>query len=199
MDGEYVDCFNEILNSVTVSFRKTYGEEHNDVTRDVIIKRGDLENGQDYQTVFYPRLGVEGSDWLDYEYQLSWNIKGDNKTIKIPRGDKWMKANDAAIALTPPFTKRVVQIDADRTFFNEADIQACSVRFFTIVNGSPKPQRTVILRKGDAENSTAINLYHDKDEPVVYQITWYSTSGPMEMDATPLESDYMFLIPPQKS
>ncbi|MFD0861691.1 hypothetical protein ACFQ1M_05700 [Sungkyunkwania multivorans] len=198
LDGEYVDCFSEILNSVTVSFKKTYGEDQNDVTRDVIIKRGDLEKGEDYRTVFYPRLGIKGSEWLDYEYQLSWNLKGDDKTIKIPKGSNWVKANDASIALTPPFDKRTVQIDADRTFFKEANIQACSVRFFTIINGHPKPHKTMILRKGDAENTSKVNLYHDKGEPVVYQVSWYGTSGPTEMPAVPLEGDYLFLIPPQE-
>ncbi len=199
LDGGYIDSFNEILNSVTVSFKKQYGEGHNDVTRDVIIKRGDLEKGADYKNVFYPRLGIKGASWLDYEYKLSWNLKGDTKTIRLPKGkDSWIKANDAAIALTPPFTKRVVQIDADRTFFKESNIQACSIRFYTILNGHPKPQRTVILRKNDAENTTKVNLYHDKDEPVVYQVSWYTTNGQTEQSPKPLENNYLFLIPPQE-
>lgn len=198
LDGQYVDSFNEILNSVTVSFKKTYGEGHNDVTRDVIIKRGDLEEGVDYRNIFYPRLGIKGSDWLYYEYKLSWNLIGDNKTVHIPAGDKWIKANDAAIALTPPFSKRVVQIDADRTFFGEANVQACSVNFYTIINGTPKPHKTVILRKNDAENTTKVNLYHDAGEPIVYQISWHGNSGATQLPAAPLNDDYLFLIPPQE-
>ncbi|MDY8138111.1 hypothetical protein [Aquimarina sp. 2201CG5-10] len=199
LDGEYIDSFGEILNSVSVSFKKQYGGDQNDVTRDVIIKRGDLENGSDYKNIFYPRLGIKGSDWLDYEYKLSWNLKGDDKTIQLPKGkDNWIKTNDAAVALTPPFTKRVVQIDADRTFFKESNTQACSVKFYTILNGQPKPQRTVILRKNDAENTTKVNLYHDKDEPVVYQVSWYNTTGQTEQNPQPLDNDYLFLIPPQE-
>lgn len=198
LDGAYIDSFNEILNSVSVSFKKSYGEDANDVTEDVVIQRSDLEKGADNKVVIYPRLGIKGSDWLDYEYKLSWNLKGDNKTIHIPTNDnKWITANDAAIALTPPFSKRTVQVDADRSFFKDANVQACSIRFFAILNGQPKLQRTVILRKDDTENTTKINLYHDKEEPIAYQVSWYGAGGNTEMDPVPLNSDYLFLIPPQ--
>jgi hypothetical protein len=199
LDGEYVDTFNEILNSVTVSFKKHYGEDHSDVTKDVIINRTDLEAGKDYKNIFYPRLGIKESDWLDYEYQVSWNLKGNNKTIRLPKSeDKWLKANDASIALTPPFKKRTVQIDADRTFFKDANVQACSIRFFTILNGQPNPQGTVILRKNDTESTSKINLYHDADEPVAYQVNWYKKSGPTTEPLKSLDSDYLFLLPPSE-
>ncbi|WP_340200859.1 hypothetical protein [Ascidiimonas sp. W6] len=198
LDGGYVDSFGDILNSVSVSFKKSYGEDHNDVTRDLVIKRGDLEKGLDYRNVFYPRLGIKGSDWLDYEYKLSWNLKGDNKTIEIPKGAGWIKSNDAAIALTPPFTKRTVQIDADRTLFTDAGIHACSISFYTIINGKPKPQKTVILRKTDAENTNTVNLYHDRDEPVAYQLSWHGTNGSNTMPAAELESNFLFLMPPSE-
>ncbi|TCP23627.1 hypothetical protein EV195_10897 [Tenacibaculum skagerrakense] len=199
LDGEYVDTFNEILNSVTVSFKKHYGEDHSDVTKDVIINRTDLEAGKDYKNIFYPRLGIKESDWLDYEYQVSWNLKGNNKTIRLPKSeDKWLKANDASIALTPPFKKRTVQIDADRTFFKDAEVQACSVRFFTILNGQPNPQGTVVLRKNDTENTSKINLYHDANEPVAYQVNWYKKSGPTTESLKSLDSDYLFLLPPSE-
>ena len=199
LDGEYVDTFNEILNSVTVSFKKHYGEDHSDVTKDIIINRTDLEAGKDYKNIFYPRLGIKESDWLDYEYQISWNLKGNNKTIRLPKSeDKWLKANDASIALTPPFKKRTVQIDADRTFFKDAEVQACSVRFFTILNGQPNPQGTVVLRKNDTENTSKINLYHDANEPVAYQVNWYKKSGPTTESLKSLDSDYLFLLPPSE-
>lgn len=199
LDGEYVDTFNEILNSVTVSFKKHYGEDHSDVTKDIIINRTDLEAGKDYKNIFYPRLGIKESDWLDYEYQISWNLKGNNKTIRLPKSeDKWLKANDASIALTPPFKKRTVQIDADRTFFKDAEVQACSVRFFTILNGQPNPQGTVVLRKNDTENTSKINLYHDANEPVAYQVNWYKKSGSTTESLKSLDSDYLFLLPPSE-
>lgn len=197
LDGEYVESFNEILNSVSVSFKKTYGENQNDVTRDILLKRDDLKNGKDYKTVFYPRLGVKSADWLDYEYRLSWNLKGETKSISIPSSEeKWIKSNDASIVLNPPFAKKTVQIDADRTFFDEAGFASCTVRFFVILNGNAALQKTVILRRDDVENTNKINLYFDKDEPIAYQVNWYGKKQ-IEQEAQSLESDYLFLMPPQ--
>ncbi|WP_157811711.1 hypothetical protein [Tenacibaculum sp. SZ-18] len=197
LDGEYVDTFSEILNSVTVSFRKHYGEEHNDVTKDIIIKRSDLETGKDYKNIFYPRLGIRDSEWLNYQYQISWNLKGNNRIIKLPKAEnEWISANDASIALTPPFKKRTIQIDADRTFFKEANVQACSIRFFTILNGQPNPQETIVLRKNDTESTSKINLYHDANEPIAYQVNWYKKSGMKSETLKSLDNNYLFLIPP---
>lgn len=199
LDGEYVDSFKDVLNAVSVSFKKVYGADHEDITRDVVIHRGDLEKGADNHTIYYPRLGIEDASWLDFQYKINWSLKGDRKTIRIPSGkDTWLTANDASIALTPPFKKRSVQIDADRTFFKEKNIHSCSIRFFTILNGNAVPQKALVLRKSDAENTNNINLYHDKDEPVIYQVSWHNSNGSVEMDPKPLESDYIFILPPQE-
>lgn len=200
LDGNYVDSFNDVLNSVTVSFKKVYGEDQNDVTRDLTISRTDLEKGSDYKNMFYPRLGLKTADWLDFEYKISWNLKGDDNTIRIPSGqDSWLKANDAAIALTPPFSKTIVQIDADRKSFADGNFQSCSVRFFTILNGTANAQKSVILRKDDAENTSKINLYFDKNEPIIYQVSWYGPDGEIQSEPQPLEGAYVFLNTPSTS
>ncbi len=198
LDGNYVDSFNDVLNSVTVSFKKTYGENQNDVTRDVTISRTDLEKGSDYKNIFYPRLGLESADWLDFNYKISWNLKGDDETIRIPSGqDSWLSGNDASIALTPPFLKKIVQVDADRKSFEDANFQSCSVRFFTILNGSANAQKSVILRKDDAENTAKVNLYFDKNEPVIYQVSWYGPDGEIQKKPQLLEGEYVFLNAPK--
>ncbi|TVZ14879.1 hypothetical protein [Maribacter sp. MAR_2009_72] len=194
LDGNYVDTFKDVLNSVTVSFKKSYEEDQNDVTRDITISRSDLEKGVDYKNIFYPRLGVKTADWLDFEYKISWNLKGDDKTIRIPAGqDSWLKANDASIALTPPFAKRTIQIDADRKSFADANFQSCSMRFFTILNGNANAQKTLILRKDDAENTSKINLYFDDGEPIIYQVSWYGPDGEIQSEPQALEGEYVFL------
>ncbi len=198
IDGQYIETFNEILNSVSVSFKKTYGEDQNDLTRDVIIKRDDIKNGTDFKSVFYPRLGIKKADWLDYEYRISWNLKGEDKPIQIPFSqEKWLKTNEAAVVLNPPFTKKTVQIDADRTFFKDNGFQACTVRFFVILNGKPIPQKMIVLRSDDVENSSKINLYYDIDEPIIYQVNWYGNKQ-HQSNPTPLTSDYLFLMPPSE-
>jgi len=199
LDGNYVESFNEILNAVTVSFKKTYGDDQNDVTRDIVLNRDDLLNGINYKSISYPRLGLMGSEWLDYEYKLSWNLKGGTENIHFPASqDQWLSSNEAAITLNPPFVKKLIQVDADRSLFMEEDVNSCTIRFFVILNGEPVSQKMLILRAGDVENTSKVNLYYDKEEPIVYQVTWYIGNETKQQNAVPLEGDYIFLMPPQE-
>lgn len=198
VDGTFAESFNDVLNFATVSFRKVYGDDRYDVTSDLVFKRDDLAKGVDFQNIEYPRLGQQNASWLDYEYRISWSIKGDNKTIVFPPGDQWLKSKEPSVSLTPPFAKRVVEIDADRQFFKEGDYRSATIRFFVILSGKAQPQKTVVLRAEDAVSTLKTALYHDKNEPVAYQVTWYSAAGKKEMPAEELKDDYLFLIPPQK-
>ncbi len=140
-----------------------------------------------------------GSEWLDYDYKLSWNLKGGTDNIHFPTSkDKWLSSNEASIALNPPFIKKLIQVDADRSIFKEENVNSCTVRFFVILNGEPKSQKMLILRAGDVENTSKLNLYCDKDEPIVYQVTWYIGNEQKQQQALPLEGDYIFLMPPQE-
>jgi len=201
IDGNYIESFNKILNSVTVTFKKTYNTSHDDVTRDILFLRSDLSNGISYKSITYPRVGIKGIEWLDYQYRINWNLNfaGGNKNIHIPdEENKWLESNEASITLNPPFIKRMVQLDADRSVFKDLGIKTCTIQFFVILNGEAISQKQLILSDGDLENTTKFNLYHDINEPVVYQATWYKSSEKIQGEAIPLEGDYIFLIPPQQ-
>jgi hypothetical protein len=198
IDGNFAESFTDILNFVSVSFRKKFGENHETVTRDMIFSKEDLLRGNSIQTVSYPRLGLKGSDWMNYEYRLSWSFKGGEQTVQIPKvHDQWLVASSPAISLIPPFEKRVITIDADRIFFNKGDIRSAFVRFFVILNGKAQAQQSLVLRADDAESSLQIALYHDKEEPAIYQVTWYARDKTTQMDPVELIGDYLFLVPPE--
>jgi hypothetical protein len=197
IDGGFSDSFNDILNSVSISFKKVYGENKDDATSDLLFTNKDLNAGKDFKTIVYPRLGIEGSEWLDYEYKMSWNLKGETKPIIIPKAaNQWKSENLSLIALVPPFKKKIIDIDADRSAFKDANIKTATIRFFSILNGKASAQRTIILRENDAENTMQAILYYDEGEPLAYQITWYSKNGKYSEKIKELEEDYVFLIIP---
>jgi len=198
LDLAYVESFSEILNSVTVSFKKTYEKNQDDITNDLIFNNTDLVNGTNYKTLSYPRLGIKKANWLDYEYKLNWSLKGKSKTIQIPENkNDWLKSNNPSIVLTPPFKKRNIEIDADKSSFNALGINSCTIRFFVILNGEPTPYKVQILRASDVENTAKINLYHDENEPIIYQVTWYVGNTKIEEKAKRLEDEnYLFLMTP---
>lgn len=198
VDGAFTDAFDDLLNFVSVSFRKTYDKQHEPITDDLIFEKSKLIEGQDLQKIAYPRLGLDNADWLDYEYRISWSLKGKIGTLNAPPYlDGWIKASEPAISLQPPFQKRIIEIDADRSFFEENNYRSASVRFYAILNNTPHLQRTIVLRSGDASNTTKTALYSDPDEPIVYQLVWYSANGEKKEPTKALEDDYLFLIPPE--
>ncbi len=107
---------------------------------------------------------MSGANWLEYEYQVRWSVR-DGETVSVPAGDTWAKTRDAAVSLTPPFTRRVVEIDADRQLFAKHGIASAVVEFATMVGGKPRLQRKVILRAADAAPTTKVAVYHDRQTP----------------------------------
>ena len=201
LDGNFTEAFSEILNFVQVSFKKEYSNGQPAVTREILINGGDLLNGTNLKSVTYPALGLSGDDLINYDYRVSWSFKGAEKSINLPSNPNlWLKAKESAIALVPPFDKRVVEIDVDRSTFAEAGIKSASIRFFTILKGEAQVQKTVVFRDTDPENTSTVALYYDNQQPVAYQVNWYplKTSEVIEGEVTQLADDFLFLIPPTR-
>jgi hypothetical protein len=200
IDGDYVDSFQDIINFVSVNFRKKYDADHDDQTKQIIINYQDVKSGNTIRSINYPRLGFTSSDWLDYEYQIGWSIKGENKTLKIPEGqDKWVRSNEPAISLRPPFDKRVLELDADRGLFRDAGVVTAVIDFATVLAGNVRKYRSISLKSGDAENSVSTAIYHDGGEEIVYRVTWYNKNGRQyRTELQVLDSDYLYLVPPSE-
>lgn len=200
IDGDYVDSFQDIINFVSVNFRKKYDADHDDQTKQIIINYQDVKSGNTIRSVNYPRLGFTSSDWLDYEYQIGWSIKGENKTLKIPEGqDKWIRSNEPAISLRPPFDKRVLELDADRGLFRDAGVVTAVIDIATVLAGNVRKYRSISLKSADAENSVSTAIYHDGGEEIVYRVTWYNKNGRQyRTELQVLDSDYLYLVPPSE-
>ncbi|MBK8556247.1 MAG: hypothetical protein IPL65_10995 [Lewinellaceae bacterium] len=201
IDGEFAQAFREILNFVTVSFKKTYSNGQADVTKEIVIKGDDLEKGIDLQSVSYPGLGLTGDQLIDYQYRISWSFKGDSKTINLPQDPTgWLTGREAAVSLKPPFEKRMIEIDADREMFKEAGMKSATIRFFSVLNGKAQVQRTVVLRQSDAISSQKVALYCDPKQLTAYQINWYpaKSSQPIEGEVIEITDNFLYLVPPEK-
>ena len=201
LDGSFSSAFSEILNFVTVSFRKAYTNGQATVTKEVVITGKDLKEGKDLQAVVYPALGLTGDQLLDYDYRLSWSFNGESGTVNRPRDpEQWLHGQLGAISLKPPFAKSLVEMDADLEGFTAKGMQAATVVFFTVLNGKPQIQKRVVFRAADAENRQRVALYHDDGEVVAYQVSWKPADG-SDGRTTPireLTDNYVYLAPPQE-
>ena len=196
VDGDYIDSFQDALNFVTVNFRKNYPGKA-PFTKAITFNRADVEAGKTTQNVAFPRLGMTTEDWTAYEYQVRWSLRG-GPTVSVPASqDRWTKGSDAALSLTPPFEKRVVEIEADRSLFGDRGIATAVVEFATILAGKPRVMKRVTLRAADTTPTSKIALIHDKDSQVAYRVTWHAKNGSKEGKLEILDSDYLFLTPPE--
>ncbi len=196
VDGQFAETFNDVFNSVTVSFKKKYSEGGEEVTRDLIFDKKSIEAGNNMQHVLYPRLGIKSSDWLNYQYRISWSLKGQNTTIDEPKqADQWKTAKSPAIILSPPFTKRIIEIDADRILFKERNVISAAIRFLSVINGKPQYNKTLVLRTTDAVSTNKIALYADYDGSFAYQVTWNIKDKEIKDEVKILDTDYLILNP----
>lgn len=197
IDREYLDAFGDKINFAAVSFRKTYPDRPEIVSEDIIFDHNEVKNGNALKSVIFPRLGVEGSDWINYEYRLSFNLKGSNELVRYPESDmEWIKSSDPIVSLTLPYQKRVLEIEVDRELMKESDILSARIEFATIMNGETQRAQGYTLRASDTENVMTTTLYHDWGEDAVYRISWYTRKGKLTREIEVVDSDYIYLVPP---
>ncbi|HEX7077919.1 MAG TPA: hypothetical protein VF363_05825 [Candidatus Eisenbacteria bacterium] len=197
VDGDYLDSFQDAINFVSVNFRKPYAGKP-DFTKSVTFNRADVEAGKTTQNVQFPRLGMTDANWTNYEYQVRWSLRG-GPTVSVPAKDTdWLKSQDAAVSLTPPFQKRVVEIEADRSLFGERGVATAVVEFATILAGKPRLLKKATLRATDTTPTTKLALYLDKGSDVAYRVTWYAKDGTHQGKLEVLDSDYLYLTPPER-
>src|SRR4029079_19769028 len=102
-------------------------------------------------------------------------------------------SRDAAIALTPPFEKRVITIDADRAQFAAKGIATAGVEIATVIAGRPRLQQKAILRAGDAESTATVSAYGDRGADTIVRVTWHGKDGRTSAKTDVLDARYLFL------
>jgi hypothetical protein len=199
LDGNIVDCFKEIVNHASISIRKTHPEGEATTVREVQFLREDAEKGKSLKSVEYPRNGDNSSDWLNYEYRISWSLIGTDTLLCIPPGkDKWLQTSAQIINLSPPIQKKNIEIDIDRSYFKELGIRSCEIRFSALLLGAAQPAKTLIIKENDNSVSNSCSFYMDKDSPMAYQIVWHTVNGDKVEGMKLLESDFLFVNRPGK-
>ena len=195
LDGDYLDAFGDTVNFVTVNFRKEVKGQPT-VSKSLIFTNEDVLSGRTMKEVWYPRLDDASDSWRDYEYQVRWSIR-DRPTIPIPRAeDDWIESNDSAIALVPPFQKRTIEVETDLDLLAESGVVTAILEFASPLAGKPKLQRKATIRYTDSDPVRTVNIYHDRDKPVAWRVTWYRPDGQEQTKPTGLQSEFLYLVPP---
>jgi hypothetical protein len=198
VDGGYVDSFNDTINFVSVNVRKSYGDRP-PFTRSLQFTSENVKTGHTIQDIAFPRLGDTSKTWTEYEYQVRWSVRDGATMLVPPQEDRWIKTTDAAISLVPPFERRVVELDADRSLFAARGVATALIEFATVLNGKPRLSSKAVLRAADAEAVSRVSIYGDRGEPMAIRVTWNAPNRKQQGALEPLESDYVFLAPPESA
>jgi hypothetical protein len=196
VDGNYIDSFQDTINFVSVNFRKSYPDQPT-MTESLVFTHEDIANGRTTRGVEFPRLGLPEDDWQDYEYQVRWSVR-DRPTMSVPHDEEtWIKSGDPAVSLAPPFEKRMIEVEMDLDGLLEQEIVSAALEFATPLGGKSKLQRKATFRYMDAEPIRTVSVYHDRDAPVGWRVVWQKRSGPIYSEARGLETDHLYLVPPE--
>jgi len=195
LDGDFVESFDHLVNFVTVNFRKTYGDDRDDFTRQLYFNAEDIAKGKFYKSVAFPRLGIASDDWQEYEYQISWSIRGE--ATSTGKSDVWHKAREKAVVISPPFKKAEIAIDFDKQLFEQHNIVSVAVDFAAEFLGETRMVKSVILRAKDDESGNVAAVFHDYGGKVRYRTVWYAQNGEkIKLPHQPMDHGYLFLTPP---
>jgi len=198
LDGAYTDFYNSVLNFITVSIRKKYSNGQHDVVKDLIFDREQLLNDETLtQSISYPRLGLAGDEFNEYEYRIKYALTRNRGNVYVPEKEEGLPSTEPSITLAPPYIKTDIAIDLDKTELAHQGIRSARILFTVKLNGEQEEQKTIVLRAGDEHNSSEVALYHDKNTPIAYQIDWYTDDGVIESKSIELKGNYIFLYPPK--
>jgi hypothetical protein len=166
LDGINGQDFNQFVNFVTVQLRKRHANnvESNEEIR---IDRSNYNTtGNAFKLVYGWKGDQNRTRWLEYDYKVNWSFFGG---IKVT--NDWQATTEAAIALTPPFTRQSIDIQGDAAALTAAQVRLVQVRLFDRLNG-PAQSRQVTLNPS-VKTADRIDLVLPRGQTEYdYEINW---------------------------
>ena len=223
VDGDYLEAFEDTVNLVTVSLRKTY-RDRPAFEGTLTFSRREVAGGGALQSLDFPRLGEGANErasertreraserarerarerasegaagWGQYEVQVRWSLRGGRVISQPAAPGAWQRSSAPAISLAPPLDRRAVEIELASSAFGGGEITSAVVEFATFLAGEPAFRHRAVLRPEDTDTTARRTLYFDRGRPVIYRLSWFGPRGERRDPPRPLESDYLFLVPP---
>lgn len=145
LDGMNADDFGKYINFVNVIMRKTH--ESGDITYDELKIDRTKFNAE--ANAFKMLYGWKGDDdreqWQQYEFRTVWNFFGGYSSET-----EWNATDFGTIPLSPPFVRKVIDIEADPDILVEENVRFVEVK--------------VHYRMGEKEFTTEARLNPLKEE-----------------------------------
>ncbi len=197
VDPGMYQAFQDNINSVSVSMVKKYPGKMNqaDFTGELVFNQNDVKEGSFSKSLVYPRLGMSGSDWTNYQFRTLWSFRG-GKTVGVPEKlSELQDGNAPSISLSPPAQLTRIEVDGDSTSMLDGKIRRAMIEFKYSLLGEKKNKSVALLPESE-EILQTISLLHDTQSNIQYRVRWYGKNGNHSQDWTVLDDTYLFLLPP---
>jgi hypothetical protein len=167
LDGLNSTDFGKYINFVSVLMRKRHGEGA-ETTDEVRIDRNNFnKEGNAFKLLYGWKGDTDRRKWLDYEYHPVWSFFG-GRTVEEP----WRKASAGAINVAPPFTRRIVELQADPKTLTDAGVRSITVKVYYGLGGVEQvKQVTLNAAKGPLSEPVEFMSPQGKLD-YDYEITW---------------------------
>lgn len=193
LDGLNANDFDKYINYGTVQLRKKHESEA--FTYDEVrITRKNFNQDGNLFTMLYGWKGDNNrSKWFDYDYKIAWSFFGGNNIET-----DWESTNRSAINLSPPLTRRVITIEADKDLLDEQKVRAIDIKIYYNLGGDDQMKQFSINPKKDVLSGQVEFMLPNGSQEYDYEVTWrlwgneQKTSG---RQATSFETLYVDELP----
>ncbi len=176
VDGYNAEDFQKYINYVAVSFRKKH--ENGEYTNyDLNIDRAKFnQQGNNFSFLYGWKGDNNRLKWRDFEYKTVWNFFG-GATIESP----WQKSDVASVPLSPPYQRRVIDIEMDPTVVEKEGIRSAEVKITYKVEGKDMVKQVRLNPKAGLLTAQVEVLlpasYINADPKYDYEVIWNLNSG----------------------
>lgn len=174
LDGVNAEDFGDFVNSVTVLLEKEH-EDGSATQRELAVNRQNFDaEGADF-ALAYNRLGDEpAADFLTYRYEVLWNFFGG---IEVAEPARLRRTSD--ITLSPPMSRRAIQIEADPDIVDDEGIRAITIRLVYNPGDRERIEQVVLRprRDGTGLSETIDIVLPDARTDYAYEMEWIMRDG----------------------
>ena len=170
VDGVNAQDFGQFINSVAVQMTKRHAGGGISQPDPVLIDRTNFNaQGNDFRMVYGWKPGDnDRRRWLEYDYDVTWSFFGGRTMRETVR-----RSTDAAITLSPPLQRRVVEVQGNPTALTAAQVRTVTVQVFYDAGNGLQSTRPITLTVATGKLSANIEFLLPKDRyDYQYEITW---------------------------
>ena len=189
VDPDTASAFSDTINYVTVSLRKTY-TDNPETIRQVTFTADKVKQGAAPVSMNYPRLGEPSEKAMDYEYRVTWSLRG-REPFSFPSENGWAKSSQHLQILRPPLEKYEITLESEKSAWLESGIVAVNVMAEIELRGKTS-QKRILLRAQESESSKVLVIYGDSAAKHKITKTWVFKDGRQITEVDPA-SDSIYL------